>query len=143
MPRTAAQRRADAYAKVHVYAAKALKAEGGPDIVTDVVIDDETLERETKRLLGESVDAPDPTRDDFACQTLRRSVGAYPVNIRFRPRSMVALLATITTRRRSPSSACATVVRGVRVGHHWPGYTVTRKPDGTLEITRPDGTTPT
>ncbi len=74
MPRTAAQRRADAYAKVHVYAAKALAAEGGPTIVTDIVIDDETFERETLKLLAEEVEPTDPTRDDFECSTLSGSV---------------------------------------------------------------------
>ncbi len=70
MPRTAAQRRADAYAKVHVYAARALEAEGGPTIVTDIVIDDHTFEREAKKLLGEHVEPDDPQREDFACHTL-------------------------------------------------------------------------
>ena len=73
MPRTAAQRRADAYAKVHVYAARALEAEGGPTIVTDVVIDGETFERETTKLLGESVEPDDPQREDFTCHTLSGS----------------------------------------------------------------------
>ena len=74
MPRTAAQRRADAYAKVHVYAARALEEEGGPTIITDVVIDDETFERETRKLLGESVEPDDPQREDFTCHTLSGSV---------------------------------------------------------------------
>lgn len=73
MPRTAAQRRADAFAKVHVYAAKGLVAEGGPKIVTDIVIDHETFERETLKLLGEQVQADDPQREDFACRTLSGS----------------------------------------------------------------------
>ena len=73
MPRTAAQRRADAYAKVHVYAARALEAEGGPTIITNVVIDDETFERETTKLLGESVEPDDPQREDFTCHTLSGS----------------------------------------------------------------------
>ena len=50
MPRTAAQRRADAFAKVHEYAARALKAETGHEITTDVVIDDQTFERQTRKL---------------------------------------------------------------------------------------------
>ena len=74
MPRTAAQRRADAFAKVHVYAAKALKAETGHTITTDIVIDDETVERETLRSVGENPDvvmgANNPTRDDYVCRTL-------------------------------------------------------------------------
>ena len=70
MPRTAAQRRADAFAKVHEYAARALKAETGHEITTDVVIDDETFERETRKIGHEQVEADDPTRDDFACHTL-------------------------------------------------------------------------
>lgn len=74
MPRTAAQRRADAYAKVHVYAAKALAEEGGPVIVTDIVIDDATFERETLKLMGEPVEPQDPQRDDFVCRTLSGSV---------------------------------------------------------------------
>jgi hypothetical protein len=82
MPRTAAQRRADAFAKVHIYAAKALKAEGGPDITTDIVIDDETFERETRKLLGEDVEPDEPTREDFTCRTLNGS----PLS----PRSAVA-----------------------------------------------------
>ena len=77
MPRTAAQRRADAFAKVHVYAAKGLEAEGGPKIVTDVMIDDETFERETLSLAGEDPDEVlgdvDPCRDDFVCRTLTGS----------------------------------------------------------------------
>jgi hypothetical protein len=73
MPRTAAQRRADAYAKVHVYAAKALAAETGQVVATDIVIDDETFEHETLKLMGEEVEATDPTRDDFACRTLSGS----------------------------------------------------------------------
>ncbi len=74
MPRTAAQRRADAYAKVHVYAAKALEAEGGPVINTDIVIDDETFEHETLKLLGEPVEPTNPCREDFTCRTLSGSV---------------------------------------------------------------------
>lgn len=74
MPRTAAQRRADAFAKVHVYAARALKADGGPEITTDIVIDDATFERETLRLMGEDVDQDDPTRDDYVCATKTGSV---------------------------------------------------------------------
>lgn len=70
MPRTAAQRRADAFAKVHQYAARALKAETGHEITTDVVIDDETFEREVCKLGHERVDADDPTRDDYTCATL-------------------------------------------------------------------------
>lgn len=74
MPRTAAQRRADAFARVHEYAAKALKAETGHEVTTDVVIDDETFEREARKLAGEDPDEvmgpQDPTRDDFACHTL-------------------------------------------------------------------------
>lgn len=70
MPRTAAQRRADAFAKVHEYAARALKAETGHEITTDVVIDDETFEREVRKIGHEQVNADDPTRDDFACHTL-------------------------------------------------------------------------
>ena len=70
LPRTAAQRRADAFAKLHVYAAKKLAAEGGPVITTDVVIDDETFERETARLAGEDVGNDDPQRDDYACHTM-------------------------------------------------------------------------
>jgi hypothetical protein len=73
MPRTAAQRRADAFSKVHVYAAKALEAEGGPTITTDIVIDDETFERATAKLLGETVEPEDPCREDFACRTLNGS----------------------------------------------------------------------
>jgi hypothetical protein len=73
MPRTAAQRRADAYAKVHVYAARALAEEGGPTVITDIVIDDQTFERETRKLLGEHVEPDDPQREDFACRTLSGS----------------------------------------------------------------------
>ncbi|MFT7476379.1 MAG: hypothetical protein ACI81L_003332 [Verrucomicrobiales bacterium] len=74
MPRTAAQRRADAYAKVHVYAARALAAEGGPTVTTDILIDDETFEHETKKLLGDDVEATFPTREDFECRTLSGSI---------------------------------------------------------------------
>lgn len=74
MPRTAAQRRADAYAKIHLCAAKGLAVEGGPEIVTDMVIDDETFERETRKLLGDDVDPPDPLREDFASRTLTGAV---------------------------------------------------------------------
>lgn len=74
MPRSAAQRRADAFAKVHEYAARAFKAETGHEITTDIVIDDETFERETLRLAGEDPDETmgpnDPTRDDYASHTL-------------------------------------------------------------------------
>ena len=73
MPRTAAQRRADAHAKVHVYAAKALAEETGHQITTDVVIDEETFERETRKLVGDDVEPDDPTRDDFSCATLTGS----------------------------------------------------------------------
>lgn len=77
MPRTAAQRRADAFAKVHEYAAKALKAETGHEITTDVTIDGETFEREARRLMGEDPDDSmgpvDPTRDDFVCATMTGS----------------------------------------------------------------------
>lgn len=69
MPRTAAQRRADAFAKVHVYAARALKADGGPEISTDVAIDDTTFTRESLRLMGEDLGPDDPTRDDYVCET--------------------------------------------------------------------------
>lgn len=74
MPRTTAQRRADAYAKVHLYAARALAEEGGPVVTTDIVIDDETFERETKKLMGEQVEPDHPQREDFACHTLSGSV---------------------------------------------------------------------
>lgn len=74
MPRTAAQRRADAFAKIHLYAAKGLAADGGPEIVTDIVIDDETFEREVLKLAGvdpNEVHGPnDPCRDDYECRTL-------------------------------------------------------------------------
>ena len=73
MPRTAAQRRADAFAKVHVYAARALAEEGGPVVTTDIQIDDETFNRETKKLMGEEVTPADPTREDFTCHTLTGS----------------------------------------------------------------------
>ena len=73
MPRTAAQRRADAHAKVHVYAARALASEGGPVVTTDIVIDDKTFERETLKLMGEDVEPDDPQREDFACHTLSGS----------------------------------------------------------------------
>ncbi|RZV48806.1 MAG: HNH endonuclease [Acidimicrobiales bacterium] len=102
MPRTAAQRRADAFAKVHIYAAKGLEADGGPTITTDIVIDNETFERETLKLLGADVEPrdplgvlaagqkasssearyDDPRREDFVCRTLN---GA-----RLSPRSAVA-----------------------------------------------------
>ena len=82
LPRTAAQRRADAFAKVHVYAAKGLAAEGGPTITTDVVIDDETFDRETARLMGEDVPVDDPQREDYACHTMS--------GIRLHPRTAVA-----------------------------------------------------
>ena len=70
MPRTAAQRRADAFAKVHIYAAKGLAAETGHQITTDIVIDDETFERETACLMGEDVPTDDPQREDYACHTM-------------------------------------------------------------------------
>ncbi len=69
LPRSAAQRRADAFAKVHVYAAKALHAEGGPNVTTNVVIDDETFEREARKLVGDDVEPGDPCREDFVCST--------------------------------------------------------------------------
>ncbi len=69
MPRTAAQRRADAFARVHVYAAKGLEAEGGPTITTEVLLDNETLERESKKIVGEEVEPIDPCRESFACHT--------------------------------------------------------------------------
>ena len=70
MPRTAAQRRADAYAKVHVYAARALQDETGHTITTDIVIDDETFERHAAELAGEDVGQDDPCRADYTCATL-------------------------------------------------------------------------
>ena len=73
MPRSAAQRRADAFAKVHVYAAKGLAASGGPTITTDIVIDDETFEREAAKLMGDDVEPDDPRRDDYVCHTLTGS----------------------------------------------------------------------
>ena len=77
MPRTAAQRRADAFAKVHDYAAQGLAAETGTMITTDIVIDDETFERETRRLAGDDPDDPlgpeAPARDDYVSATLTGS----------------------------------------------------------------------
>ena len=82
MPRTAAQRRADAFAKVHIYAAKSLEDETGHTITTDIVIDDETFERETARLAGDNVEPDNPCRDDYRCSTL--------TGHRLSPRSAVA-----------------------------------------------------
>jgi len=70
MPRTPAQRRADAFAKVHDYAAKGFEAETGIQITTDIKIDDSTFEREALKLVGEDVEPDDPTRNDFICDTL-------------------------------------------------------------------------
>ncbi len=59
---------------MHVYGAKGFEAETGHTITTDVVMDDETFERETLRLASEDPDeiigANDPTRTDYACHTL-------------------------------------------------------------------------
>lgn len=201
MPRTAAQRRADAFAKVHVYAAKGLAAEGGPNVVTDIVIDDETFERETLRLLGDAVEPDDPQREDFACRTLSGSVlpartavaqallgelrrvviGAESVVIDLGRKRLFTGYARLAAQlgadecywpgchlnvtqcqidhltphsdrgrdpttgldkgggQTDPSNGCP--LCGTHNRHKEYGYTVTRQPDGTIHIMRPDGTT--
>ena len=198
MPRTAAQRRADAFAKIHVYAAKQLAADGGPAVTTDIVIDDETFERETARLVGENVPADDPQRDDYACHTmsgarlharsvvarallgaLRRNViGADGVTIDLGRRRVFNGYARIAAKLNASECywpGCHVNVNNCQIDHLTPysnrdgpggpdpgggltnphngapacgkhnrhkerGYTVTRLPDGTIEIRRPDGT---
>ncbi|MFT7649254.1 MAG: hypothetical protein ACI8Y4_004015 [Candidatus Poriferisodalaceae bacterium] len=201
MPRTAAQRRADAYAKVHVYAAKALKADGGPDITTDVVIDDETFEHETLKLLGESVEPTDPCREEFTCRTLSGSVlnprtavahallghlrrvvvGADSVTIDLGRRRLFTGYARLAAQLQADECywpGCHVNVTKCQVDHITPhadrgrdpttgldrggggtnpanggalcgthnrhkehGYAVSRLPNGTIEIRRPDDTT--
>jgi hypothetical protein len=198
MPRTPAQRRADAYAKVHVYAARALGEEGGPVVTTDIVIDDETFERETKKLLGESVEPDDPQREDFACHTLSGSVlpprtavanallghlrrcviGADSVTIDLGRRRLFTGYSRLAAQLQSDGCywpGCHVKVSRCQIDHLTPhsdrgrdpttdrgggatnphnggaacgthnrhkehGYTVSRRPDRSIQIRRPDGT---
>ena len=192
MPRTAAQRRADAFAKVHTYAARALAAEGGPTVTTDVLIDDETFERETRKLAGEDVGPDDPTRDDYICATmtgsllprkravseallgyLRRNViGADSVTINLGRRRLFTGYARLAAQLNASECywpGCHVNVSRCQIDHLTPhseahdrgggltnpqnagpacgkhnrhkerGYTVSRLPDGTIQIRRPDG----
>ena len=193
MPRTAAQRRADAFAKVHIYAARALAEAGGPTVTTDVVIDDETFERETRKLAGEDVEPDDPTRDDYACATmtgsrlprqravaqallgyLRRNViGADSVTINLGRRRLFTGYARLAAQLNASECywpGCHVNVSRSQIDHLTPhsdahdrgggltnphnagvacgkhnrhkerGYTVSRLPDGIIEVRRPDGT---
>ena len=191
MPRTAAQRRADAFAKVHVYAAKGLAASGGPTITSDILIDDETVEREIAKLLGDEVEPDDPCRDDFACRTLtgsvlpprsavahallgylrRNVIGADSVTIDLGRRRLFTGYARIAAQLNAHECywpGCHVNVSNCQIDHLTPhavdqggglttpgnagvaygkhnrhkerGYTVTRLPDGTIEIRRPDNT---
>jgi hypothetical protein len=194
MPRSAAQRRADAFAKVHVYAARALAEAGGPVITTDVQIDDETFERESLKLIGEDVAPADPTRDDFACHTLsgsrlhprtavahallgflrRNVIGADSVTIDLGRRRNFTGYARLAAQLNSCECywpGCHVGVHHSQIDHLHPytetsdrggggltnpnnagvacgkhnrhkerGYSVSRLPDGTIEIRRPDGT---
>ena len=191
MPRTAAQRRADAFAKVHEYAAKALKAETGQTITTDMVIDDTTFERETKKLFGEDVAPDDPQREDRACHTLsghslpaktavshallgelrRVVIGTDGVVIDLGRRRLFTGYARLAAQLNAHECywpGCHVNVKNCQIDHLTPyseaqdrgggltnphnagvacgkhnrhkerGYTVQRKPDGTIEIRRPD-----
>ena len=194
MPRTATQRRADAFAKVHVYAARALAEEGGLVITTDIQIDDDTFERETKKLMGEDVSPTDPTRNDFACHTLsgsqlhprtavahallgylrRNVIGADGVTIDLGRRRIFTGYSRLAAQLNASECywpGCHVSVKRSQIDHLQPysetrdrggggltnphnagvacgkhnrqkerGYTVSRLPDGSIEIGRPDGT---
>ena len=128
MPRTAAQRRADAFAKVHEYAAKALADAGGPVITTDIQIDDATFERESRKLMGEDVAPADPTRDDFACHSLTghrlppRTAVAHALLGHLRRNVIGADSVTIDLGRRRNFTGYARLAAQLNSGEcYWPG----------------------
>ncbi len=70
LPRTAAQRRADAVHEIFLRAASTPPGGAGPQIVTNLVIDEATFERRLDRLEGRDPAPADPHDERYRCDTL-------------------------------------------------------------------------
>ncbi len=70
LPRTDAQRRADALHEIFLRAASTPPGGTGPQIVTNVVIDQATFERRLDRIAGGNPGPADPDDEHYRCDTL-------------------------------------------------------------------------
>ena len=70
MPRTHGQRRADALLAMAKQSAATTPDANRPEATTNILIDNETFQRELAKLAGEPVEPETPGRDSFLCETL-------------------------------------------------------------------------